>query len=120
MISKLIQFHNNTDLPLMIDSWVDNSNVLQSIKIYPRESVLLHSSVGEWHIHSMLESKEDRMVWEEKEIEELTIGTFRSQPCASGNYSWLDCPSIFTCEYTQEYIITENNDRVGLITFSQK
>ena len=32
---KYIYFHNNTDLPLMISSWVDGSNTLKSAKITP-------------------------------------------------------------------------------------
>lgn len=73
MSETYIHFHNNTDLPIMLDSWI------------------------------------------EKGFEKYTnIGQFRSSPCASGNYSWLDY-GIFECIFSD----TESLE-CGLISFSYK
>ena len=52
---KYINFHNDSELPLNIDSWIDGSNVLQTITVEPREKLIIHSSEGEWYLHSMLQ-----------------------------------------------------------------
>ena len=105
---KYIHFHNDSDLPLLLDSWIDGSSMLRTIRIEPREKRIVHSSVGEWHIHSITPS--DRKIWQE-------IGKFRSDPCASGNYSWLE--SDFECIYS-EIKTLEISETRGLMTFSQK
>ena len=141
---KYIHFHNNTDLPIMINSWVDGSNKLQHIKIHPNEKRIIHSSVGEWHLNSMFESIEDRNIWKEKGLDlnrHITIGTFRSNRSASGNYSWIEDEDVFECIFThienididndnnnttqtfmcnRDNIVTKCEDIKGLITFSQK
>ena len=114
---KYIHFVNNTDLPLMIDSWVDGSNTLQCLRIDPREKRIVHSSVGEWHMNAMLFG-EDRKLWDD--IQNLKnvvlIGKFRSRPCAQGDYSWLDWDNKFDCVYSE---LDEPVDGVkGVITFS--
>jgi hypothetical protein len=123
-IIKYIHFHNDSDLPLLIDSWVDGSSILSTIKIEPREKRIIHSSVGEWHIHSMFApSSEDRKIWCENGLgEHIQIGKFRSDPCVSGNYSWLESV-LFECIYSEittlEIPETKKNVR-GIMTFSQK
>ena len=118
---KYIHFHNNTDLPIMINTWIDGSNKLQYIKINPREKRILHSSVGEWHLNTMFESLEDRIIWEDKGFNlarYITIGKFRSNRSASGNYSWLE-DNIFECTYTDTHTTDKTNEKIkGLITFS--
>ena len=121
MSIKYIHFHNNTDLPLMIDSWVDGSNKLHYMKINPNEKKIIHSSVGEWHLNAMFESLDDRNIWKEKGLDlnkHITIGTFQSNRSASGNYSWMEHDSVFECIYTE--LSDSNDDIKGLITFSQK
>jgi hypothetical protein len=115
--TKFIHFHNNTDLPVMIDSWVDDSNQLQCLKVKPREKLLVHSSVGEWHINAMLCEDADRKIWREKGLKSvINIGKFRSDQCASGNYSWLEYDDLFTCEFSEVFTSKEFN----LMTFSLK
>ena len=71
-----ILFHNDTDLPIVIDTWINTS--LQSFLIEPRENTILKSCVGEWHIHSMLE---DRSIWVENKLQNyLIIGKFCINP----------------------------------------
>jgi hypothetical protein len=116
--TKFILFHNDTDLPVMIDSWVDGSNTLKCLKVQPREKLVIHSSVGEWHLNGMLYG-EDRKLWDDKGLQKyVLVGKFRSDPCASGNYSWMEYEdSVFNCEYSK--LDTHEDERVkGLVTFS--
>jgi hypothetical protein len=112
---KYIYFHNNTDLPLMISSWVDGSNTLKYAKINSGQKVIVHSSVGEWHLDSMFDDVfyDDRKIWKDNGLEKhLIIGKFRSSPCASGNYSWLDYDEPFQCIYTK-LDVSENTENFG-------
>ena len=114
---KYIHFVNDTDLPVMIDSWVDGSNTLQCLRIAPREKRIVHSSVGEWHIDAML-NEEDRKLWtNNKNLKNVVmIGKFRSRPCAQGEYSWMDWDNKFNCVYSE---LDEPVDGVkGVMTFS--
>jgi hypothetical protein len=109
-----IRFHNDTPFPIMINAWVKNSNVMKCLRIEKGEKRVLHSSVGEWHMDSMLDSEEDRKSWTDAGLEKhLIIGKFRSSPCARGDYSWMEYYEPFDCVYTED-----SRDEVpGLITF---
>jgi len=120
MTIKYIYFHNNTDLPLNISSWIDGSNILNTTKINPRENLVIHSSVGEWHLDALLFG-DDRKVWIEKGFDYVhLIGKFRSKPCYFGDYSWLDHSDIFDCIYSKIENSNNENKITGLITFSLK
>jgi hypothetical protein len=116
--TKFILFHNDTDLPVMVDSWVDGSNILKCLKIQPREKLVIHSSVGEWHLNGMLYG-EDRKLWDDKGLTKYTlVGKFRSDPCAYGNYSWMEYEdNVFNCKYSK--LDNYEDKRVkGLMKFS--
>ena len=116
--TKEIHFHNTTELPVMIDSWIDGSNTLYSRKIDAGVKAIIHSSVGEWHIHSMMDDEEDRKKWVEKGLDRyLLIGKFWSQPCAGGNYSWMEWEDRFDCVYSEHDL---GGDVKGLIRFVYK
>ena len=120
-VTKYIHFHNDTDLPVMVDSWVDGSNTLKCLRIDPQTKLILHSSVGEWHLNSMFPNSEDDKMWKEKNFDHskyLIIGKFRSDPCASGNYSWMEYDDPFECVYSEFDKPVENV--IGLVTFRQK
>lgn len=113
-IIKYIEFHNNTNLPVNIGSWVDGSNTMRFIVIYPDECVTLHSSVGEWHLDSMFNDVKHSKSWSDAGLGKHTIvGKFRSSPCASGNYSWMEYYEPFDCIYTED----KSKEVKGLITF---
>lgn len=42
-----IIFWNKTDLPLMVDTWLEGVNQLTCLKIHPYERCVLHSRTGE-------------------------------------------------------------------------
>jgi hypothetical protein len=113
---KFIYFVNDTDLPLMIGSWVV-ANALECIKIAPREKRLINSIVGEWHMNTML-PEEDKKLWNNHEkLQKVThIGKFRSRPCASGNYSWMNYDNLFNCVYSK--LDEPVNGAKGIMTFS--
>jgi len=115
---KYMNLHNDTDFPFMIDSWVDGSNTLKCLEVKPREKLVIHSSVGEWHMNSMFTNREMRKIWVDKGLDYMVIvGKFRSRPCASGDYVWLDYNS---CPFNFEYSEVENpEDNIkGLMTIT--
>jgi hypothetical protein len=112
---KYIYFENKTDLPVQIGSWVDGSNTMKMVRIGPGEKWMLHSSVGEWHMDSMFEDSTDRDLWAVAGLKHHhIIGKFRSEPCASGDYSWLEYRGPFECTYNK---LCE--DVRGLITLTK-
>jgi len=106
----------------MIDSWVDGSNSLKCIKILPREKRLIHSSVGEWHVNSMFPDSEDWTSWMNLGLKwYVNLGKFRSNPCASGNYAWMEWEHIFDCVYSECEPVIEPKTKIpitGLITYT--
>lgn len=113
-MTQNIHFHNDTDLPIMIDAWTKNH--LKSTRVAPKETILLYSSVGEWHINSMFDDPIDNAAWKDAGLKKyLHVGKFRSDPCASGNYSWLEYDDDkFNIEYSKK----DDNIVRGVITFS--
>lgn len=121
--NKYIYFYNNTHLPIMLESWVDNSCQLKRSKINPGEKRLVHSSVGEWHLSSIFKEGKDNNEWTEcfgKNEMGYTkyafIGKFTTKPCYFGNYSWMDYEEPFQCVYSRE--TPDENGVNGLITYS--
>ena len=93
-----IDFLNNTDHNVLLEAWQHDTNQMQTVNIPPKIQTKVTSCVGEWHMTSGKSYK--------------YIGKFRSKPCASGNYSWME-----TYEYVCCYQNTNNN---ALITLSKK
>lgn len=118
---KYIYFQNNTDLPIEVSSWIDGSNILDCFTVNPYQKLKIHSSVGEWHLNIPHGDSEFK-VWKDKNlgIDRVNpyLGKFRSEACASGNYSWLNAMDVFDCIYS---IDKSNDDNInGLIIFTQK
>jgi hypothetical protein len=111
-----IRFRNDTDLPILIHAWVKGSNTLDHCRVGPKTNILLHSSVGEWHMDSMFDAlTEDRQLWIDAGLEKhLIIGKFRSSPCARGDYSWMEYDEPFECVYSYD----KNQKVPGLITLT--
>ena len=111
-----IYFHNTTALPLQICRWTTGSNTLKTTRIGPNEKHLLHSSVGEWHMDSMFDDGEDRDAWTTAGLgHHHIIGKFRSDPCAMGEYSWMEYSEPFRCVYSKI-----DGEIKGLITFIKR
>ena len=89
MSQHSVLFFNNTDLPVMVDSWQLDDPLLHCQKINPQERVNLNSSVGEWHLNTMFPEAADKQRWLDRGYTFNLIGKFRNFPCAQGEYAWL-------------------------------
>jgi hypothetical protein len=101
--AKYINFHNNSSQDIIIEAWKEITNGLSSFEskiIGAGEKTIIYSSVGEWIIN---------------DNEFYRIGKFRSESCASGSYSWIE-QDEYECIYSE----TNENDIIGLMTFSEK
>lgn len=115
--SEYIYFKNETDFPINISAWIKSSNKLQSEVIEPRENAILHSCVGEWHMDTMFENRD---AWIEAGLGHmLIIGKFRSDPCAMGEYSWMEYREPFDCIY-EKYSEEQIENVKGCIRFVKK
>ena len=103
---EYINFYNNTEFPVSIESWVNGSIVMKSIVVNPQERHIINSNVCEWHLWG----------WTIPSIRSPYIGKFRSEACASGNYSWLEYEDDFECVYSEH----PDNKIKGLITLTVK
>ena len=123
MPNEYIQFINNTDLPVLIDSWIDGFNFKKTFRVEAFEKKIIYSEVGEWHLHARFESERDITIWKQKGNKllhrNITIGSFHSTPCASGNYSWLETDD-FECVYSELQIPEKHVKGVVIFSFSQK
>ena len=118
-----IIFNNKTDLPFHILTWkkvMEYLSEFKTEKINPGEERLLsNSTTGEWHIE--LPDEDDFEIWKDKGLKSGTkknevyheIGKFRSKPCASGEYSWINGTDIFLCNYA-----IDPETGIGMITLS--
>jgi hypothetical protein len=115
--TEYIRFRNNTDLPINVGGFQDGR--LKEVKVGPFVEVILRSSVGEWHLDSMFQNDEDCKAWEDRGLQKYhTVGKFRSDPCALGNYSWMEYDDgVFECVYT-ELLSTEDGIK-GHITLER-
>lgn len=105
----------------MIDSWIDGSNSLKCLRVGPQEKLVIYSSVGEWHVNSMLTEEADYKPWRDGGLKwYVNLGKFRSNPCASGHYAWMDWEHIFDCVYNEcepTFHEKSNEPITGLVTF---
>jgi hypothetical protein len=116
-VTEYIRFRNNTDLPIMVNAWT--KNIMKSVRVGPLTEMILNSSVGEWHMDSMLYNEEDNKIWKDQGLQKYhIIGKFRSDPCILGNYSWMEYDDgVFRCVYT-ELLSTEDGIK-GHITLER-
>ena len=117
-MNTYILFHNNTELPINVNSWINNSSVLSSLKVNPGEKRIIPSSVDEWYMDTIFEDFSERRIWREKGFDDyFTIGKFRSKPFSNGNYAWMEYEEHFDCVF----VPPENGQNIeGKITFLQK
>ena len=115
-----IYFSNLTNLPIMIDYWInhltlDGLSELKSIRISPKEKVILKSLVDSWKINAMFPEYEDKELWKNNGLSNIIqIGSFRSTPCASGSYISMKTDH-FRCVYSK---VKNGQDGItGMISF---
>jgi hypothetical protein len=85
-------FINNSGLPINIETWQTYGSIVttKTVLVKSGEKIVLPSTTGEWYIQTFLtEPFADE--WKAAKINPgYQIGKFRSKPCASGDYSWMD------------------------------
>lgn len=89
---QTINFHNKTNLPIMVEGWVRISHYLNSLEgiiIYPNTECMVTSITGEWYMNTMFMEIELSNMWNSAGFFDYTIGKFKSEPCINGNYSWM-------------------------------
>ena len=71
-------------------------------------------TVGEWHLDSMFYNDEDSKIWKDRGLQKYhVVGKFRSDPCALGNYSWMEFDDgVFDCVCTE--LLKSTNIRLFL------
>ena len=97
-----VYFHNCTDLPIMINSFVDGSSRLFCKKVEPKEKVLVNSSVGKWYLDSMFPLLSDIKKWREKGLEKcVLVGEFQTCASSYGEQVFMEHDDPFRCIYSQ-------------------
>jgi len=106
-------FVNDTDLPIVVSSWINKSSGLGEYidkTILSNTTETVYSDVGEWIIGSQFYDKEQNDQWKNEGLSQYgRIAKFRNQPCAMGDYTW---------NFIEWAFILEHND--GIITWSRK
>lgn len=111
-------FENQTDLPIILETWKPISSGLSSTFdtiIESKEIKTIISSTGEWKLHIMFSDKESISKWDlyyktknlnsSKYIDPY-LGKFRNNPCLMGNYAWLDTNNFeITFDKSQNKVI---------------
>ena len=86
-------FINNSGLPINLETWQPDGPGLETTKtvlVKSGEKIVLPSTTGEWYLQTLL-TKPFADEWKAAKINPGDqIGKFRSKPCASGDYSWMD------------------------------
>lgn len=102
MTNYNITFINDSSLPVVLETWQQNINGLETVEtIYVRsgETVIMTSVTGEWYINNQLWDKELRGQWEMAGYKsDLRIGKISNTPCIRGEYFWIYCKD-FNMEY---------------------
>lgn len=103
---KKIYFENLTDLPVMIDYWMDHPTLdgltqLKSIRIGCGEKRILTNCGNEWMLNSMFPDQNDRDLWKNYGLSDIIhIGSFTSNPNIYGDYCYMVDPNLFRCTYS--------------------
>jgi hypothetical protein len=101
-----MQFHNNTDLPITVSSWMRKylgvSEFIDTI-VLPNTVVTVYSDVGEWIIGSLFYEEDFDKKWEEENLPHHScIAKFSNEPDINRNYTWNFVESYFKLEYKKQ------------------
>ena len=100
-------FKNNTELPIMVETWVsecDGLSKLVDLCILPQETKEIKSLTGEWYIHRMFQERYYGTLWEvyaKTQNMPLYLGKFRKDVSYNGEIIWLD---------TNDFTLHKEND----------
>ena len=128
---QYITFVNNTPFPVMVETWKSNGiyglselsgvivNEYHEIKciylpdpclysinsptttaVNPKE-LTLYSITGEWYINSLFTDPDISARWKTHKLPQTEIAKFRTSPCASGDYFWMNIENHFNMYYNK-------------------
>ncbi len=111
MSVQMAQFINETDLPIMVEGFIqvmNGLNKLDSVLVMPDEECTIRSITGEWFLSTYFNEPKYRVMWAKNKMECTgSIGKFQNSPCIYSEYSWMD---------NDKFIVTY--DGVGLFKFN--
>ena len=86
-------FINNSGLPINLETWQTKApglETLNAVLVKTGEQIVVPSTTGEWYLQTYLKNEfADEWIQDGFRVG-YQIGKFRSKPCASGDYSWMD------------------------------
>ena len=89
-----IIFTNETDLPVVVSSYKQIMKYLQRMEdviVRPGQTIEVTSTTCEWFLSCVgFTDEEDYKLWDCYDGSISRIGKFRSEPCARGDYSWMN------------------------------
>jgi hypothetical protein len=135
---KMIKFINETDLPVIIETWANtgiyglstfikiNVSEMEEVILYEKDkenendySSTNYSLTGEWIVNSLYCIYEkEYQIWKDKGYTVMErIGKFRSESCMMGNNTWTN-----TDLFELNYLKNSNTENFSgdIITFSKK
>jgi hypothetical protein len=108
-----MKFHNNTNLPIIVSSWIKEMNgisVYKDIIILPYEKIDIYSNVGEYIVSSQFYDIKNNNIWKNENLPIDTIlAKFRNKCCVFGN---------FTCNFIENHFILDYEENI--VTWSRK
>ena len=125
IISK---FKNDSIYPVIIESFKllpNNPHISKifEVRVLPQQEIILEGDLDEWKIHNYFSKndKEAYTIWKEYydkkskmklcRFSNTYLGKFRTLPCASGDYSWMDDDN-FNAKFTNETL----DENITIIT----
>lgn len=89
-----VTFVNESDLPVMVEGWKEimvGLNQIHTVLVLPGEESTVSCITGEWFVTTFFNESRYHNQWAIKKLQNLReIGKFRINPCAYGDYSWMD------------------------------
>ena len=109
-------FQNNTDLPIVVETWVKESDCLSrliDICILPSEKKEIKSLTGEWNIHRMFSENKNNNIWDDyitttSQTIPLYLGKFRNQKAYNNEHIWVDT-DLFSLKETDSIFTWDKN-----------
>lgn len=68
--------------------------------VTPPETTL-YSITGEWYINSLFTDQDISARWKTHKLPQTEIAKFRTSPCASGEYFWMNIENYFNMYYNK-------------------
>lgn len=111
-MSKKCKFQNNTDLPVFVESWINNSGLstMSGLTVEPGKIKEIPSITGEWYLHNFLPELAHFKLWKEAGYDYIDhIGKFRDEPAYDQKISWMDFDEFSVKLVNGVYVFSKNS-----------